>query len=513
MNSELYKHVYFFLTTKHTPQTSSCCFFVPLSWHATHNQVLKLAGNRLDAAAGATLAAASTLESLTELDLSYNSLWGALTEADVTEFTYDHNNPAKEIPSLRKRPTFPSLVRLVLDGNRIVSLPGSEPLRKPGASNVFNFTDAVLPVLQTLSVKDNLLTGELSAGILMRVPILDMTNNTRFVAAKGLPEGTSVDLGTWKPFQGYNAQCAGLSKEAVGSSSTVGAGAGGAVDGEEGVVWRLDPGYDRYARCVCNAGFGGVRANCTMCPRGRYMNLNGRPRFTDLVYGGSNGDALCKECPANSTTALEGTIAATSCICNEGFTFLSSSSTSSSSALSVTGTCVACAQGLYKGRRGNQPCETCMENAFPSANRTMCFCDNLENRLKEMIEWKGASEGYERVDLQIAGIEALNATSAATNNAFVCKHKDMETWPFVLGASILAVVLVPIIVYLVYRKGNMILEVFLEYAMTVLFSMFGLLLDTADIASDIISCININNDPGLKPWHSIYTGLTIMATM
>ena len=130
-----------------------------------------------------------------------------------------------------------------------------------------------------------------------------------------------------------------------------------------------------------------------------------------------------------------------------------------------------------------------------------------------MIEWKGASEGYERVDLQIAGIEALNATSAATNNAFVCKHKDMETWPFVLGASILAVVLVPIIVYLVYRKGNMILEVFLEYAMTVLFSMFGLLLDTADIASDIISCININNDPGLKPWHSIYTGLTIMATM
>jgi hypothetical protein len=142
-----------------------------------------------------------------------------------------------------------------------------------------------------------------------------------------------------------------------------------------------------------------------------------------------------------------------------------------------------------------------MENAFPNENRTMCFCDNR------------TSEGYERVDLQIAGIDALNATGADTSNAFVCKHKEMETWQIIFGASVLAVILVPIIVYLVYRKGNMILEVFLDYALTVLMSMVGLLLDTADIASDIISCININNDPGLKPWHSIYTGLTILATM
>ena len=122
-------------------------------------------------------------------------------------------------------------------------------------------------------------------------------------------------------------------------------------------MWRVDPSYDAYERCVCDIGFGGTADNCTHCPLNTFMDLSQADRYA------LPNAAECLPCPPHSSTEdTTGAVSVSSCRCNAGYE------------LNITELwkCEACPDGEVKEANGFGSCIRCPFLYIANAEQTKC---------------------------------------------------------------------------------------------------------------------------------------------
>jgi hypothetical protein len=96
--------------------------------------------------------------------------------------------------------------------------------------------------------------------------------------------------------------------------------------------------------CSCNIGYGGrwqgENLECAPCDIGYYKNWN--------------GSSACAQCPAQSSTMIEGSDEVDDCLCNVGFSGLYDA-------------CEPCDRGKYKDQLGSTLCTYCEKGKYGSA--------------------------------------------------------------------------------------------------------------------------------------------------
>ena len=123
------------------------------------------------------------------------------------------------------------------------------------------------------------------------------------------------------------------------------------------------------------------KSQCVECKDGTYKNTTDAKdqcKPCDIgTYADTPASAVCKKCPANSSTVLSmASNASSDCICMPGFT--------------VDGggmDCMACEIGTYKVAHGNEPCSTCpsgTSSVSGSNELTQCTC---------LAEYEGSNSG------------------------------------------------------------------------------------------------------------------------
>ena len=114
-------------------------------------------------------------------------------------------------------------------------------------------------------------------------------------------------------------------------------------------------------QCQCIRGYEmKIDNTCFPCPPGSY-ELNGLCTLCEAKkYNPNSAQFACQNCPTNSLSSV-GSIANTSCLCDEGFT--------------GTSVCIACESGTYKNNLGSAACESCQVNSVPSTQSSSCLCN------------------------------------------------------------------------------------------------------------------------------------------
>jgi Leucine-rich repeat (LRR) protein len=180
----------------------------------------------------------------------------------------------------------------------------------------------------------------------------------------------------------------------------------------------LDPSYDAYARCRCDAGSFGTGCSCTPCPalsaspaagaqtvqecacpagyRGLLVNSTAADTSPTLacepcprgLYSPSAGSSSCLECPTFSSTLGPGATAITDCMCTPGrfpsalSVLLPDSggggggSSEPSPAPGGSGgdafACLECPANTYKASVGRSECIPCPEGHFAPPGAIRC---------------------------------------------------------------------------------------------------------------------------------------------
>ena len=195
--------------------------------------------------------------------------------------------------------------------------------------------DQTPPSLYYFSARNNSLSGDLPNREFQKIDLWDFRDNAE-LAADVLPFGSVVDTASWSLLMGMHASCAGIT---IANKSRL-------------VAWDLDPSYDGYARCECDAGYAGSNAECTPCPRGTFMNVSGQVR-ANLGHISSS----CFSCMEHGNTTKTGATRSTECQCDSGYE------------LSDDGnSCNTCPLGKRKLEAGNGACEPWCDAGYELSN-------------------------------------------------------------------------------------------------------------------------------------------------
>ncbi|CAN0361085.1 unnamed protein product, partial [Ectocarpus sp. 12 AP-2014] len=387
---------------------------------------LLLGGNNMNATGYAALQTVANWRSLQTLDLSDNALTGSMDDA-LALYYYCDGSGSSGCGGNVSSVAAPLLRVLKVDGNDLI---GSPP----------RVVDTDNRRIDLLDVSDNgNFVGEVPASY-SELLILFAENTS--LSGLDLPDfidaTTTTAAGVWNEKSTVHDLfvCPAFKPSAD----------------ENVVAVTLDHAYDGYSVCTCNDGFqgSGGGSECSECPLGSYRNLeeeddplaegvcspcpsnsttlqNGSWLKSQCVcatnfydeQGGAGSEPSCLACPSGSRTLTAGAVNITSCECEPGRIFNTTS-----------GACEGCAAGTYKPAHGNHiglclPCPTGTYSDTVGAT-SQSFCEKCP------VGFYGGSYGLSSV----TGCVACPAGTFGAVQGLSSESMCTDCWPGYYSGSV-----------------------------------------------------------------------------